>query len=96
MGHDRVMFGPFWDHILPQFTSRPATALQFSRLSHYGLRHLSIHCLLFGIMSVHCLNHTGTILLDQLKLQNNQDRVNMLQRTCVLGVYFFGQCQGNV
>merc|ERR1711954_458581 len=43
-------------------------------------------------MSVQYLKHTRTlfgltILLNQLKLNNFQDRVNMLQGTCVLGVY---------
>ena len=42
MGHDMVMFGPYWDHIWPNFESRAARALEFSRLSHYGLRYMSM------------------------------------------------------
>ena len=62
MGHDRVIFGPYWDHTWPYFTSRAARALKFSSPSHHCLRHMSMKLLFYGIMSVQCLNHTGTIV----------------------------------
>ena len=94
IGHDRVMFGPYWDHIWPYFTSRPARALQFSRLSHHGLRHLSMQWLLFGIMSVQCLNRTGTIFgqslpLNQLKSHDFQDKSQYALRNMGMGCLFF-------
>ena len=51
---------------------------------------MSMKLSLYGIMSVQCLNHTGaigglTILLSKIKLQNFQDRVNMLYGTWVWG-----------
>ena len=34
--------------IWPNFTSRPARALKFSRLSQHGIKPMSMECLLFG------------------------------------------------
>ena len=49
------MFGPFWmilDHVWPSFPFRPARALKFARLGEYGLRKVSMECVLFRTMNV--------------------------------------------
>ena len=57
------------DNLIP----RPPIAPLFSRLSHHGLRHMSIECLHFGTITMPCLDHAENIfglalLLDQLEL----------------------------
>ena len=39
-----TMSGPCWDHVRPNLTSRPDTALKFSRLNQHGLRSMSTEC----------------------------------------------------
>ena len=51
------MFGPFrtiLDHVWPNFTSRPARPLTFSRFGIYCLSKISIECFLFGTISGPC------------------------------------------
>ena len=42
-----AIFGSYWGHFWFRFTSRPARAIQFSRLSHHGLSYMSMEWLLF-------------------------------------------------
>ena len=49
--NDRAVFGPFKDQVFPSLTPKPARALQFWRLSQYGLRNTSLERLLFGTIS---------------------------------------------
>ena len=39
---------PCWNHIWQSIASRWAGALKLSRLSQYGLKHMSIACLIYG------------------------------------------------
>ena len=96
MDHDRVMFGPYWDHIWPYFTSRPARALKLSSPGHHGLRHMSMQSLFYGIMSVQCLNHTGTIVglttytSKPDKAQKFSSQSQCALRNMGMGCLFFG------
>ena len=47
--------------IWPSFTFEPAKALKFSTLGKYGLRNISMECLLFGTISGPCLDHVGSM-----------------------------------
>ena len=68
--------GPYWDHVLPIFTSRSDKALNFSRLSYYGQRCMAVEQVLFETMPGPCLALTGTmfclsLLPDHIDLINN-------------------------
>ena len=61
MDNARAIFGPCQGHVLPSFTSRPTRVLKFSRLTHFGLRHINMEYLLFGTMSGPCWGHVWTM-----------------------------------
>ena len=73
LDHIWVMFWP----CPPSFTSKPARALKCSRLSHHGLRQMSIECPIFKTMCRPCFDHAGTmfglaLIQDQLELWHFQ------------------------
>ena len=85
MSMEWLLFEPismrFLDHACPSFTSRPAKAHKFWRLSQHGLRHTSMKCPLFGTMSGPCFYHVKNtfgiyLLSDELELWKFQDWVN--------------------
>ena len=75
-----LMFGTYWDHIWPCFTSRAARALKCSSPSRHCLRHMSMKLFFYGIMSVQCLNKTGTIVC--LTILSNKIMLLKFSRQC--------------
>ena len=56
--HVRAIFGPGWDHVWPNFTSRPARALTFSKQRNYHIWPITINCYFLGP----CQGHFWTMI----------------------------------
>ena len=68
-----TMSGPCWDHVRPNFTSKPDRALKFSGLSQHGLKSHVYKVSTFWTMSGPFLDYVWTmfsltLLTDQLRL----------------------------
>ena len=69
----RAIFGSCWDHVQPNFSATPASALNYLKQSQLGLRNMYMECLFFGTMSGPYLEHVGIMFgldlyPDQLEL----------------------------
>ena len=60
--HVRAMFGLCWYHVLPNFISRPVSALKFSRLIQHDLRHMCTESILYETISDPCLDPVGNMI----------------------------------
>ena len=80
------MFGPCRGHVLSSFTSRPTRVLKFSRLTHYGLRHMNMEYILLWTMSKPCWDHVWTmfgltLLADGLELYLQTSYISEILKT---------------
>ena len=92
------MLSPCWGHVWPTFTSQPAIALKFSRLSQHGQRPMSLRgCPILGTMSGPCWGHAWpSFLPDQLEHWNFQDWINMVKGLCLWSFYVWRPCKDHV